>query len=207
MERIYPFPTGGFCCFRRERIYAFRLQIFRSFAILNVVIHMELPQRKLPRLTGYDYSTPGAYFVTICTFHKQCILGEIIADDLVGDAQMIYSPIGEIVSNCLLAIEEHFHNVALDNWVIMPNHIHILLRIEGETERIYPFPTADLSKIIGTFKAAVTRKVGNAYMRSGKLWQTSFYEHIVRCEEDYQNIWQYISGNPSKWLEDCYYCE
>ena len=168
---------------------------------------MEYPNRKLPRLSAYDYGTPGAYFVTICTSQKKCILGKIIADKHIGDAYMEYSSIGKIAKDCLLKIESHFPNVFLGNWVIMPNHIHILLHIEEQTERIYPFPTADLSKIIGTYKAAVTRNVGNAYMHSGKLWQSSYYDHIVRNDEDYRNIWNYIYGNPSKWLEDCFYCE
>ena len=168
---------------------------------------MDYPKRKLPRLAEYDYSTPGAYFVTICTFEKKCFFGKITAGDLIGDACIAYSPIGKIAKDCLLKIETHFPDVILDNWVIMPNHIHILLRIEEPAERIYPFPTTDLSKVIGTFKAAVTRKVGNAYMHSGKLWQSSYYDHIIRNDEDYRNIWQYIYGNPSKWLEDCFYCE
>lgn len=120
---------------------------------------------------------------------------------------MLYSDVGKIAKSCLLDIEAHFSSVAVDNWVIMPNHIHILLRIAGQAERIYPFPTANISNVVGTFKAAVTRKVRNACIHSGRLWQTSFYDHVVRNDEDYQSVWQYISGNPSKWLEDCFYCQ
>ena len=75
----------------------------------------------------------------------------------------------------------------------------------GFAERIYPFPTVNISNVVGTFKAAVTRAVGKAYMPSAKIWQASFYDHIIRDETDYQNIWQYISGNPSKWKEDKFY--
>ena len=165
---------------------------------------MDFPNRKLPRLKEYDYSTPGAYFVTICTHSKKCLFGKIVSGDYIGEAYLQYSPIGEIARRCLLDIESHYENVTLDNWVIMPNHIHILIRI---TERTNPFPTTnfDVPNIIGKYKASVSRAVGNAFMHSGKLWQSSFYDHIIRNDEDYRNIWQYISGNPSKWMDDCFY--
>ena len=167
---------------------------------------MDLPNRKLTRLPGYDYSAPGAYFITICTSGKQCLFGSIVPGELVGDAYMQYSQVGEIAKECLLKIESHYDNVSLDNWVIMPNHVHLLIRI---TERINPFPTItyDVPNIIGKYKSAVTRSVGNAFMHSEKLWQSSFYDHVIRNDEDYQSIWQYISGNPSKWLDDCFYCK
>ena len=164
-----------------------------------------MPNRKKPRLAGYDYSTPGAYFVTICTHEKKCVFGNILEGELVGEAQMVCSSVGEIARKCLLETEKHFQNVKVDNWVIMPNHIHILFRIEGSAERIYPFTTVNISDIVGTFKAAVTRAVGKAYMPSAKIWQSSFYDHIIRNETDYTNIWNYISGNPSKWKEDKFY--
>ena len=111
---------------------------------------------------------------------------------------MEYSPLGKIARECLYSIEAHFPGVKLDNWIIMPNHIHILFQIVGY---------ADISNVVGKYKAAVTRTTGKASMHSGKLWQSSFYDHIIRNEIDYQQIWQYISGNPSKWLEDRFYCE
>lgn len=168
---------------------------------------MELPNRKLPRLKGYDYATPGAYFVTICTHDKKCIFGRIVPTSEEADAHIQYSAIGQIAKDCLLDITSHYDNIKIDNWVIMPNHIHLLICIE---ERINPFPTGnryDISNVVGKFKASVSRAVGNAFMHSEKVWQSSFYDHIVRNDEDYQSIWQYISGNPSKWLEDRFYCE
>lgn len=171
----------------------------------NMVIRMNFPNRKLPRLKKYDYTTPGAYFITICSHEKQCIFGHITPGSHGDDARMVYSPIGELAKACLLKIESHFPNITIDNWTIMPNHIHMILCIDAETERIYPFPTASISTAVGMFKAAVTRAVKSAYIQSGKLWQSSFYDHIIRNDEDYQTIWNYISGNPSKWLEDCFY--
>ena len=168
---------------------------------------MNVPNRKLQRLRDYDYSTPGTYFVTICSYEKKCIFGKITPANSIGEARIRYSHIGEIAKDCLLQVEKHFPNCRVDHWVIMPNHIHMLLSIDDQVQRTDPVPVANVSHIIGTFKAAVTRTVGNAYMHSGKLWQTSFYDHIVRNDEDYQNIWNYIGGNPSKWLEDRFYCE
>ena len=166
---------------------------------------MELPNRKLPRLQGYDYATPNVYFITICTHGKQCIFGRIHTQNHC-DAYMRYSPIGETAKQCLLDLESHYENIKIDNWVIMPNHIHILMRI---TEQTTPLPTIrnDIPNVIGKYKAAVTRRVGNAFMHSEKIWQTSFYDHIIRNEADYQKIWQYIYRNPSKWTEDRFYCE
>lgn len=167
---------------------------------------MDYPQRKLPRLKDFDYATPGAYFITICACKKQCLFGHIVQVDPTQEPQMKYSKIGEIACKCLLDIENHYDNVKIDNWVIMPNHVHMLIQI---TERINPFPTVacDIPNIVGKYKAAVTRAVGNAFMHSGKVWQSSFHDHVVRGEKDYLEIWQYISGNPSKWKEDCFHVE
>ena len=167
---------------------------------------MDYPKRKLPRLKDFDYATPGAYFITICTHNKKCLFGTIVQEEKNQEACMRYSKIGEIARGCLLDIEQHYNNVKVEHWVIMPNHVHMLIQI---TERINPFPTmlCDVPNIIGKYKAAVTRTVGNAFMHSGKLWQASYYDHVVRDDNDYLGIWQYISGNPSKWMEDCFYCE
>ena len=106
-----------------------------------MVMKMDYPIRKLPRLTGYDYTTPGAYFLTICANNKRCIFGKIIQDDVCGEPYMQYSSVGKIAYECLQDMELHYDNVKIDNWVIMPNHIHMLLQI---TERINPFPTSQI---------------------------------------------------------------
>ena len=88
-----------------------------------MVIMMELSKRKHTRLSDYDYSTPGAYFITICTHEKKCLFGKIVSVPNFGEPYMEYSPMGEIARKCLLDIESHYDNVKINNWVIMPNDL------------------------------------------------------------------------------------
>lgn len=170
---------------------------------------MEVPKRKNVRLPNYDYSTPGYYFITICTWHKRKIFGNIDGGDIFNAPKMSLSVIGGIAELEVSEIEKHYQNVIVDKYTIMPNHIHMIIRI---TERINPFPTmgrCDIPNVVGKFKAAVTRNVGKAFMPSAapQIWQSSFHDHIIRGEKDYLRIWQYIDDNPAKWAEDCFYIE
>ena len=163
---------------------------------------MNLPKRKSTRLKGYDYRTPGAYFITICTSQKEHLFGEIT------NSKMHLNDLGEIVNREIKKIEKHYHNICIDKYVIMPNHIHMIIEII-ETEGINPFPTEnyDIPNVIGKFKAGVTRIVGNAFMHSVKksIWQSSYHDHIIRGEKDYQKIWEYIDTNVIRWEKDCFY--
>lgn len=169
----------------------------------------KLPNRKLTRLKDYDYSTPGVYFITICTKDKKPIFCKISIGNALNKSQVNLSLIGKIVNREILQIESHYDNVKIDKFIIMPNHIHMIVVI---TERMNPFPTSkkyDIPNIIGKFKAAVTRNVGKAFMPSAisSLWQTSFYDHIIRDEWDYRKIWEYIDENPIRWTCDRFYIE
>ncbi len=163
---------------------------------------MEFTKRKPTRLKGYDYSSPGAYFVTICTKDKLHLFGEIT------NGKMHLKDIGIIANQEILKMESYYSNIKIDKYVIMPNHIHMIITIAG-TEGINPFPTKkyDIPNVIGKFKANVTRIVGNAFMHSVKtpIWQSSFHDHIIRGEKDYQKIWEYIDTNIPKWELDCYF--
>ena len=103
--------------------------------------------------------------------------------------------IGKIVESAIEEIPNHYENVLLDRYVIMPDHIHLLLRIENENGRAMLAPTAStsVSEIVRQMKGYVTKQCGRA------IWQRSYYDHIIRNEQDYLEIWQYIEGNPSKW--------
>ena len=174
---------------------------------------MDLPRRKPTRLSGYDYSIPGAYFITICTHERRCILSEIVVGDGVLDVpQVKLSDHGRIVEETLREIAEHYTWLTIDNYVIMPNHIHLLLSItEAGTSRT-PSPTdktdslwkipasnASLPMLISTFKRFTNRKC------SSQLWQRSYHDHIISGENDYREIWNYIESNPARWSEDCFY--
>ena len=164
-------------------------------------VSMKLPQRKAARLREYDYSSPGAYFVTVCTASRRCILSEIAVGDGVLDVPHVrLSPFGRIVEETLLEMAETYAWLSLDRYVIMPNHIRLLLRIEENGPSGTPAPTnALLPRLISTLKRFTNKRCGLA------LWQRSYHEHVIRGEEDYREIWRYIDENPAKWAQDRYY--
>ncbi len=159
-------------------------------------------QRRSIRLKDYDYSQEGAYFVTICTQNK-ALLFENAAIRTIGE-------------QCLLEIPAHFPNVQLDEWVIMPNHLHIIVVIEQCRGVQLNAPTTrktanhhstisphrnTLAIIVRTFKAAVTtccHHAGHHYF----AWQRNYYEHVIRNETDLNDIRQYVLDNPVKWDMD-----
>jgi REP element-mobilizing transposase RayT len=158
-------------------------------------------QRKSIRLKEYDYSQPGEYFVTICTKNKECLLGEIV------DEEVLLSPIGKIAKQCWEEIPEHFDNIELDIFVIMPNHLHgtIIINPSVGVEYIQPLQKTfqhvipkSLGSIIRTYKAAVTREYCK-YGYHGSCWQRNFFEHVIRSDKDLNNIRDYIINNPVKW--------
>lgn len=157
---------------------------------------MELPKRKPNRLAGYDYDRPGGYFVTICTKGREELLGAVVGADVLIGPEIELSPIGRIVYDVLAQMP------SMDKFVVMPNHIHAIVRLEGEggAMRTSP-PTTSLSMMIRYFKREVTRRCGR------NIWQRTFHDHIIRNEQDRLRIWQYIDTNPAKWEEDCYYTE
>ena len=164
---------------------------------------MELPKRKPTRLKNYDYSQNGYYFVTICTHNKNCIFCNIVGQGLA-PAEIKLSAFGEIVNEEIADLENRYENIRIDKYVIMPNHIHAIIAIQNETAGASPCPT--LSDIICTIKSLSARK---CHLINSKItiWQTSFHDHIIRGENDYLKIWNYIDTNPEKWEEDCFYIE
>ena len=160
-----------------------------------------LPKRKPTRLKGYDYSSPGAYFVTICTKDKKPLLSKIVGDGVLDVPQNILTPYGQIAEQFIHQLNAFYNNVFVDNYVIMPNHIHLLLSIADETGMSgTPSPTNSvLAKFISTFKRFCNKEYGK------NIWQRSFHDHIIRGKEDYLKIWEYIDTNPLNWEQDCFY--
>lgn len=153
---------------------------------------MERLGRKNIRLDGYDYSAPGGYFITICVKEKKKLFWGVGASC----ARPGLSQYGEVVEEELLRLSTTYENVELDKAIIMPNHVHMILKLK-ESGRAQLAPT--VSRIIQQFKGSVTKRVGFP------LWQKGFYDHIIRDEGDHLRIWEYIDTNPAKWREDCYY--
>jgi REP element-mobilizing transposase RayT len=156
------------------------------------------PKRKHTRLKNYDYTQSGCYFLTICTKDKQHLLGKIVSEDVVANANIKIATVqlsdyGKLVKDVIDKIETHYH-ATVENYVIMPNHVHLLLTLESAAEYVVSVP-----KIIATLKNIVTRKIGE------NIWQTSYHDHIIRDEADMIKRWSYIDSNPAKWAEDKYF--
>jgi len=172
------------------------------YYIIVLVIFMEnnLPKRKHPRLDHYDYSTAGAYFITICTQSRRCLLSRIVGRGLA-PAEIQYTAYGQIAQEQLLLLEQRFPSLKIDQYVIMPNHIHVILFLE-ETAGVTPRPT--VMDIVCAYKSLTTRQCKKV-QPIDKLFQTSFYEHIIRGREDYNALAEYIVNNPKQWELDRLY--
>ena len=164
---------------------------------------MELPKRKSPRLKSYDYAASGAYFVTICTHEKKALLSHIIVGRALAPAENILKQFGQISEKNLGLIEERYSFVKIEYSIIMPNHIHLLLRIRENTAST---STATISDVIRTYKSLTAREC-KTQCGIAPLFQTSFHDHIIRDEKDYTRIAEYILNNPAKWQTDCFFTD
>ena len=147
--------------------------------------------RKPNRLKNYDYSSQGAYFITICTLDRKCILSHIVGGDALIAPQTNLTHCGEIARKYIESMP------GIDKYVIMPNHIHLLIAIDGPMKA--SAPTISVPNLIRSFKVLVSKEIGQS------IWQRSYHDHIIRDEEDYLNHLRYIENNPIKWSEDNYY--
>ena len=160
------------------------------------------PNRKHPRLKEYDYSSDNVYFVTICTHNKKQLLSQIVGRGLAPAVEL--TEYGEVAEQQLLLLEERFPFVKIDNYVIMPNHIHVIFWFKSQAAGASPRPT--LMDVVCAYKSLTTLKC-KQIKPINKLFQTSFYEHIVREGRDYEVKSQYIHENPLKWQFDELYSE
>ncbi len=144
--------------------------------------------RRSPRIPKFNYSNRYSYFVTFCTHDHQCLFwtnGRLNELGIIADQDMKMLPL-------------HYQNIQVDTYVIMPNHIHAIITIENSDNN------PSLDKIIGLYKSGVSRKV-KMVSPNMLIWQRSFHDHVIRNEESYEKIWNYIQNNPEKWKEDCFY--
>jgi REP element-mobilizing transposase RayT len=162
--------------------------------------------RRSLRLKGYDYSTPGAYFITICTKDKGNILGA------VSDGKIHLNETGIIATDCWYDLPNHYPNAQLDSFVIMPNHVHGIIILVDFTVPVgvgfKPSPTGkkqiyQLTEIVRGFKTFSARRINEIHKRQGNpFWQRNYYEHVVRNSRELYRIHEYIQNNPLKWEMD-----
>ena len=180
----------------------------------------ELPKRKPTRLKNFDYSSAGAYFVTICIRDRMHILSEIVKTDLtaadktnglaVGEGlappeiTVKLKPCGEVVKEQLQLIEARFPSVTIEDYVIMPDHIHAVIFLNEKAGGASPSPTLD--DVVCAFKSLTSRSCKQKFGIE-KMFQRSSAEHIVRDRDDYETRRKYIYENPIRWYYDKLYTE
>ena len=155
-----------------------------------------LPQRKPTRLRNFDYSTKGAYFITLCTEDRLQILSRIVGGDVPGAPKNVkLLPYGIVADKYIKQMNGFYENISVDQYVIMPNHIHILLFVcEGGSPRTSTptKQTSTVSHFVSTFKRFCNREYGE------NIWQRGFHDHVIRGREDYEEIAKYIYENPMR---------
>ena len=171
---------------------------------------MELPNREPNRIKDYDYSQEGSYFVTICTLDRKKILSRIsVGTPLPGcpekprkdsghpgtgvpTTQLLWH--GKIADQFIRQMDAFYDYLSVDKYVIMPDHIHFLITIHGHPGTGVPTKgNSIIAWFVGTFKRFCNKEYGE------NLWQGRYYDHVIRNQQDYNEIWEYIENNPLKW--------
>jgi REP element-mobilizing transposase RayT len=161
------------------------------------------PVRKHPRLSGYDYSQSGAYFLTLCSHNKENTFG------LIRNGHPYLSPLGVLIHEQWLASKELRPGLTPDHFVIMPNQMHGIVWLQalpsesGRTRR--PELRTSLSSFVKGFKASVTSRYNRTQNGTLPVWQRNYYEHIIRSQEDLDRAREYIRTNPENWGKDKYH--
>ena len=158
------------------------------------------PRRKQIRLKEVSYNDVGAYFITICTKEKRKLLCEMKTDPITSAPTVQEYEAGRYVRLQLEEMGDFYDTVKLDRYVVMPNHIHMILMIpSGTRDEHTNRQNSVVSKFVGSFKRFSNKKA------KSDLWQTRYYDHIIRNEREYLEICEYIDSNPAKWSEDGLY--
>ena len=161
----------------------------------------ELAKRKLLRLQNDDYSTTGVYFITICTKDRRCILSRVLGTENFGYPKIELTEYGKIADKYIKQLNEFYDHISVKSYVIMPNHIHLLLHIKGDGQSGTPAPNvmranSAFSQFISTFKRFCNKEYGK------NIWQTRANDHIIRNQDDYEEHLRYIYENPIRWHSD-----
>lgn len=199
-------PSGATCYFGSSAL------VDKSRIIIETMSQSKFDPNKLHRksirLLGYDYTQAGAYFVTIVTYQRDCLFGQIV------DGEIVLNDFGSIADECWCAIPEHFHNVELGAHIIMPNHAHgvIVIRDDGRGAALLrPYDDnnphkinvkpGSLGAIVRSFKSAVSYRINKEHNATG-IWQRNYHEHIIRNADEANRIHLYIESNPAQWDKD-----
>jgi REP element-mobilizing transposase RayT len=168
----------------------------------------DIHHRRSIRLKHYDYTQTGAYFVTVCTWQKECLFGDVV------DGETRLNEYGNVVVDCWNKIPSHFQYVGLDAFIVMPNHVHVIIVMDNCRGKACLAPTwergqfgkpitGSLPTIVGSFKSAVTKQINTIRNTPGTpLWQRNYYEHVIRNDDELQRIREYIINNPLQWADD-----
>ena len=168
--------------------------------VMQVDNKKEFPKRKRNRLENYDYSSCGAYFITVCTLKKQNCFWENVGAIIDRPQDVELSTYGKIVDQAIKNIPSAYPALLLESYVIMPNHIHLLLRVCAD-EYGRPLVAPTMSRVVKQLKGVVSKQAGIS------IWQKSFHDHIIRNREDYEEHLRYIYENPMRWCYDELYAE
>ena len=149
---------------------------------------MTFYSRKSARIPNYDYSSRNYYFVTICSNKRRCIFGD--PDHL--------NFLGKTVEENIVRLSSHYEAVRIDKYVVMPNHVHMIVVLESQRD--------NLNQIIAQYKSGVTRVLRKSGYEMD-VWQRSYHDHVIRNQQAYEKIWLYIDSNPMNWKKDCFYMD
>ena len=174
----------------------------------------DIHHRRSIRLRNYDYRSDGAYFVTLCTYQRECLFGEVV------DAEVRLNDAGTCVETICNSLSQRYPDVEVDSLVVMPNHVHGIIVITGTVGAIHELPDVEdqrairesplqgrrkmtLSKVVGYLKMNTAKRINELRDNPGiPVWQRNYYEHIIRNEADLASIRYYIAENPVKWAMD-----
>jgi len=147
-------------------------------------------QRKSTRIPNYDYSSCNFYFLTICTHNRRCIFGK--PDRL--------NEFGQTGQKHILNLQKHYQGLSVVKFVVMPNHIHMIIQLEDHPQ------APDICQVMAQYKSGVAREMHKSHPNL-TVWQRSFHDHVIRNQKSFENIWLYIEGNPQCWEKDCFYVD
>ncbi|MBE6569049.1 MAG: hypothetical protein E7658_02375 [Ruminococcaceae bacterium] len=175
----------------------------------------ELKKRKITRLAGADYNRNGAVFLTICTKERRCILSRIVGTGVPDGSKTELTKYGQIADKYINQLNDFYDNLSVESYVIMPNHIHIMLWVKGGENGPQDLPVSDgpsrtpvptvqnsvPARFVSTFKRFCNKECGT------NIWQYRSYDHMIRNHEDYEEHLKYICDNPIRWYYDALYAE